>query len=99
MQDLRQDKYIAYDLARGSGRCSFYVNEVRMRRESYLVATVAFICRGTVRYTGSSDASGQMHLRIAKVICTCHIFSFLYVTHKTYARYTLLTNVYLYSNN
>ena len=34
--------------------------EVRMRKESSLVAAVAFMCRGTACSTGSSDASGQM---------------------------------------
>ena len=51
------------------------------------------------RSTGSSDDFGQMHLRIAIVICTSHISSFVYATHNTYAQYTLLTNAYLYSNN
>ena len=67
--------------------------EVRMRRERSLVVAVAFMCRGTARSTGSSDASGQMHLRIARVICTCHISSFIYVTHNTYAQYTPLTDI------
>ena len=53
--------------------------KVRMGRESSLVAAVALMCRGTVRSTRSSDASIQMHLRIARVICTCHIYSFVYV--------------------
>ena len=52
--------------------------------ESSLEAAVAFIC-GTARSTGLSDASGQMHLRIDRVICTCHISSFVYVTHNTTA--------------
>ena len=46
MQDLKQGNYMVCELARirrKNGRCSFYVIEVRMRRERSLVATVAFI--------------------------------------------------------
>ena len=71
----------------------------RERELSTIVAAVTFICCDTARSTGSSDAFCQMHLRIARVICTCHISSFVYVTHNTYAQLTQLTNVYLHSIN
>ena len=100
MQDLRQGNCMVYELARTrtSDAASTWF-EVKMRIERSLLPAVGFMYRVTVRSIGSSDASGQMHLRIARVICTFHMSSFVYVMHNEYAQYTPLTNVYLYSND
>ena len=88
MQDLGQGNYIVmnqeYHRAGSvSDRYKSTCDAVRMRRESSLVAAPTFMCHGTARSSRSSDASGQMPLRIARVICTCHISSFVYVTPNT----------------